>query len=328
MQPDFVSPPAGAEFVPPPAGAEALQDLCARAAGVGLHLDPTTARIDESGLDFVALHAADAAGTPWIVRAPRRPSVVAACATEAAALRLVAPHLPVAVPRWQHLTPALVAYPRLPGEPVCTYDAEAGMVWRLPDPADPPAVFLDDLADFLSALRAVPVAACRAAGLPVHDLAAVRADLRRGWDRVVPRFEVPAPVAERWRHFIEDAPWPVIPALIHGDLHPGHLLVDAEHRLTGVLDWTEAQVGDPTLDLVLMVLCHGPAALAALLTRLAHRGWPEAPTLHAHVLARSALVPLSMLVWALDHDSEVPVAPALAMIAEQASGIAEQATQA
>lgn len=35
----------------------------------------------------------------------------------------------------------------------------------------------------------------------------------------------------------------------HGDLHPGQLLFDAGHRLSGILDWDEACIGDPAFDL-------------------------------------------------------------------------------
>ena len=41
--------------------------------------------------------------------------------------------------------------------------------------------------------------------------------------------------AERW-------------VLVHRDLHPGNLLLDDANRLTGVLDWTSAIVGDPVVE--------------------------------------------------------------------------------
>jgi aminoglycoside phosphotransferase (APT) family kinase protein len=37
-------------------------------------------------------------------------------------------------------------------------------------------------------------------------------------------------------------------ALIHADLGPDHLLV-RDGRMTGIIDWTDAEIGDPALDL-------------------------------------------------------------------------------
>jgi len=37
--------------------------------------------------------------------------------------------------------------------------------------------------------------------------------------------------------------------LVHGDFYVRHLLVDEEHRLTGVIDWGDVHIGDPAIDL-------------------------------------------------------------------------------
>jgi hypothetical protein len=39
--------------------------------------------------------------------------------------------------------------------------------------------------------------------------------------------------------------------LVHGDLHPGQLLLDRNGRLAGIIDWDEASLGDPAFDLQL-----------------------------------------------------------------------------
>lgn len=58
--------------------------LLASAQRQGLELTTEAADCDESGLDFVVVHARDANGTPWIVRRPRRASVLEAARHEAA----------------------------------------------------------------------------------------------------------------------------------------------------------------------------------------------------------------------------------------------------
>ena len=36
--------------------------------------------------------------------------------------------------------------------------------------------------------------------------------------------------------------------MIHGDLHPGHIMVDNQANVTGLIDWTEATHSDPSMD--------------------------------------------------------------------------------
>ena len=34
----------------------------------------------------------------------------------------------------------------------------------------------------------------------------------------------------------------------HGDLHPGHILIDENQCVTGVIDWSEVGIGDVSAD--------------------------------------------------------------------------------
>jgi macrolide phosphotransferase len=67
--------------------------------------------------------------------------------------------------------------------------------------------------------------------------------------------------------FSDDTYWPRHSALMHGDLHPPHLLVDEDSKLVGLLDWTESQVADAATDFSLMYGIIGGAVLDRLLTR-------------------------------------------------------------
>jgi aminoglycoside phosphotransferase (APT) family kinase protein len=55
--------------------------------------------------------------------------------------------------------------------------------------------------------------------------------------------------AAAWNAAIEAPPWPGPPVWVHGDLLLGNLLLQGG-RLTGVIDWGEAGVGDPACDLI------------------------------------------------------------------------------
>lgn len=263
--------------VPAPA-IERVCDLLEAARRHGLRLVTDQTELDRSGLDSVVVHARDEHGVPWIVRSPRRPDVVAGARVEARVLALVRPRLPVAVPHWRVHEPEVIAYPRLPGVPAVTVDPTTGPSWNILDPAAPNDAFLDSFAAALVALQAIPPEAARAAGVPVKTIAEVRAHLDAAMHATRELLSPSPEIWARWRRWIErDEMWPDAVALTHGDLHPGHMLLEADGRLVGILDWTEAAVTDPSMDLAMFFGCFGRPALEALLEKIARAGAPAWP---------------------------------------------------
>jgi aminoglycoside phosphotransferase (APT) family kinase protein len=148
------------------------------------------------------------------------------------------------------------------------------------------------LADFLEALhRPAPDAAPRNPyrGVPLahrddrfgEHLAALPPDVDR------------EPVAVAWAEALARPRWGGPALWVHGDLHPGNLVV-RERRLVGVLDFGDLTAGDPATDLAVAWMVLGPDDRAALRRRLGSddatwgraRGWALA---HAGaVLAHSA----------------------------------------
>jgi aminoglycoside phosphotransferase (APT) family kinase protein len=304
--------PSAAGAAPALATAAALR---AAAAGAGLLLAEASPELDGSGLDFLVLHGRDAAGTRWIVRTPRRPDVTAAARVEARALALVAGKLPVAVPDWRVHTDEVIAYPRLPGRPAISLEGGAP-TWNL-DPAAPSAAFIDSLAGALVALQAISPAQAAAAGLPRKPLdderRAYREMIETTREALAPR---PATVA-RWHAWLDGASWPSRLALVHGDLHPGHLLLDEAGAVSGVLDWTEAHLGDPATDLAMCFGCYGAATFARLLERFEARGGVSWPALAAHAAERWAFFPVLGAAWALRTGSAFALEHARAQLAGQ-----------
>ena len=121
MQRSPSSDPVGFEA---PTTVEQLLDM-ARARGLDLVSDRPD--LDQSGLDYVVLHARDHAGIPWILRAPRRADVFEASRVEGLALELLRGTLAVSVPDWRVHAPELIAYPRLSGTPAVTLDAASSV---------------------------------------------------------------------------------------------------------------------------------------------------------------------------------------------------------
>lgn len=72
----------------------------------------------------------------------------------------------------------------------------------------------------------------------------------------------PLPAAdELYRRLVQDVPPESAVGIVHGDFRLDNLLVDDGDRVTAVLDWEMATLGDPLTDLALMVTYHRLAAL-------------------------------------------------------------------
>ncbi len=155
--------------------------------------------------------------------------------------------------------------------------------------------FAADLGAFLGALHAVPVTAARATGVPSGDpwrrgyvplVAACRAHLDAG---TAARLDA---VATWFAPMVARAPR----TLVHGDISGWHTLVGEGGRLAGVIDFGEAGIGDPALDLAGVLNDRSRAFLGRVIARS-----PRA--LDAEVLVRAevyiALAPLFTLRTAL-----------------------------
>lgn len=164
----------------------------------------------------------------WVFRFPRRPGVEQALEVELTLLPALAPALPVAIPAFEHVSrdPLFVGYRLIRGAPLVDEDA-AG------------------IRAFLAGLHAFG-----ADGLPVERPAWIDAYreqcaefervvlplLDRGLRRAASRLFAEVETLDGFES-----------SLLHADLGPEHLLV-RDGRLVGVIDWSDARVGDPALD--------------------------------------------------------------------------------
>jgi aminoglycoside 2''-phosphotransferase len=193
----------------------------------------------------------------WVVRFPVAPRAQASLATELALLPALAPRLPVAVPRPEHVAErdgrlVFAAYRALEGAPLS--DAALGV---LPPPARARA--LDELAALLDAIHRFPLESARAAGV---SFALLHGGFHPAQERLVHG------LPER-RAFERAQPPAAPPVLLHADIKPDHLLHDpASGALTGLLDWGDVSLGHPEFDLAIISAFCGPATLRGLLDRL------------------------------------------------------------
>ncbi|WP_008308743.1 macrolide 2'-phosphotransferase [Leptolyngbya sp. PCC 6406] len=261
---------------------EAILALASR-HGLALALD--SLQINESGLDFQVAIVRSNDGASWLLRIPRRPDVLASAQREQTVLTLAQPHLPVPVPDWQIHTDEMIAYPLLPGQPAGTIDPELQAYrWEI-DAQNLPTAYLQSLGHALAALHGIQHPIVAEAGLETPAIAAIRAAWSERMVRVKAAYSVNPQLWNRWQRWLDnEALWPENTALIHGDLHPGHILIDGQGQVTGLIDWTEARVTDPASDFAAHYRIFGRNSLETLLHHYGQSGGTLWPAMADHIV--------------------------------------------
>ncbi|WP_059047171.1 macrolide 2'-phosphotransferase [Paenibacillus rubinfantis] len=295
---------------------ELKSELYDRAAQHGLRFNSDTFDVNESGMDFFVAFVQDDAGQPWVLRVPRRPDVWERAMNEQNVLKAVAPRLPVSVPDWRICTPDLIAYPLLGGNPVATVDpAGGGYLWKFPQDTLKD-VFFDSLATALVGLHSIEHAEVVHAGVRLKTPEEARRKFSDNIEEVRRSFEIPAKLYDRWMAWLStDSYWPDFSVLHHGDLHPPHILVDDNQRVTGLIDWTEAEIADPGKDFVILYALFGERGLQDLLQRYERTGGRTWPRMKEHIAEQWAAYPALVAKFALMTGKEDDMNMARGMIA-------------
>ncbi|ATG54279.1 aminoglycoside phosphotransferase [Brachybacterium ginsengisoli] len=252
-----------------------LEDLLALAAAHGLDLVGSTLRTEEVGLDFRVAIAGATDGSRWVLRIPRRAEVLERAAVEGELLRTISPLLEIAVPDWRIRTTELIAYPLLPGSPGLTVRADGTVDWHV-DMSSP--AYAVSLGTAVARLHAIDAEVAAATGIEVRSPAQVREVWARDLARVAASFSIAPELRSRWEAWIaDDDLWPRHTVLTHGELYPGHTLVEAD-EISAIIDWTTASIGDPAKDLMFHQVSAPPEMFdLALRTYVAEGGtaWPR-----------------------------------------------------
>ena len=243
----------------------------------GLELAPGSLRLNDMGLDFQVAFGRDGDAVEWVLRMPRRTDVACAAVKEAKILDYFRSRLPVAVPDWKVFSDDLIAYPSLPGNPGLTFDASTyETTWHF-DQNSP--VYVETLGAALAQLHGLDTDDAISAGLSNLSIDAVRENWTRDLETVEKSFEVPAARLALWRAGLADLSfWPTHAASVHGDLYVGHVMVKSDGTVCGIIDWSEAHIGDPGIDLAGHLKVFGEASLRDLLGHYEAAGgqtWPR-----------------------------------------------------
>ncbi|MFR9674617.1 phosphotransferase [Streptomyces sp. TR02-1] len=223
----------------------------------------------------------------WVERRPRRPEVERQLCMETRLMPWLAPQLPLPVPVPHRLPGASLAvrHVLVPGGPVARPRARHG----------------HGLGRFLRALHAVsPTGAVRHGAPSDREAARVRATTADDFlARVVPL--LPVELRAPGRALVEESTSCPAGRLVHGDLGPEHMLADGG-VLSGVIDFGDAHIGDPAIDLAWAL--HGtPRAFAAALAA----EYGVTPELRARSLLRHRLGPWHEVTHGLNTEDPATV---------------------
>lgn len=265
----------------------------------GVRLRGDDLRFVETGLDFRIALGTDVDGIAWVLRMPRRAGVMQHAAREQRLLRMLAGRMPFSVPDWRVLGDALIAYPAMPGRQAVTLDPQTLKPrWHVSRDS---AACRRSLAAALAALHGVDAEAVTRLGFQPADQDRVRRTTFEDMSRVQQELGVGDALWRRWQTWIDDDDmWPRRGVLVHGDLHIGHLFVDAQERVCGIIDWSHARLADPAFDFMLHLLGFGRTQLDALIADYADAGGGTWPRMAEHITERLAAYPVQYALFALD----------------------------
>jgi aminoglycoside 2''-phosphotransferase len=254
----------------------------------------------------------------WLFRFPLRGECAAPLLIEARLLRALAGQLSLAVPEPGYVSEGceafampFFAYRKLPGEPLS--DVTLG--------DEALAKIAAQLGRFLSELHSFPLERARELGVPCFTAQGWRKKQRAFRARCDGEVSLLLSVAEReavtlfWNGYLnDDANFAFMPVLIHADLGMEHILINkATLRLTGVIDFGDACVGDPALDFAGM-----PPPLREAALRSYARPADGALPARADVYLR--IGPFHDVLYGLHIDEQAHVAAGLAGIRERVLG--------
>ncbi|WP_022889069.1 aminoglycoside phosphotransferase family protein [Agromyces italicus] len=215
-------------------------------------------------------------GDDLSVRLPRRRVAAPLILNEQRWLPALAGGLPVAVP-----APVRVGLPA----PELGYDAPWSIVpWfdgvnaATRSPVER-AAFAPALAAFVHALHTpapanAPHNPFRGVPLAARD-GSVRERLARGRIEAV-LGEGAAGLRSVWEDALGAPAWSGPPVWLHGDLHPGNLVLETSGALAAVIDFGDLTAGDPATDLATAWLSFEAAGRAVFVRELEHRGRVDA----------------------------------------------------
>ncbi|HVF88865.1 MAG TPA: phosphotransferase [Blastocatellia bacterium] len=187
-------------------------------------------------------------------------------------LGLLENHISLRIPRPLYQEHDLVVYHLIPGKPL-----RRDILLRLGQGEQ--QLIADQLATFHRELHGVGVDNGLRSGLPNSDAFHTQDDWLRVYGRIQERvFPYLPPHAREWARSLFDSlldcpgHFEYEPALIYGSLSEFHIVFDEErNRVNGIIDFGTAGLGDPAIDIAVLIYLYGETFCARL-----GKAYPEA----------------------------------------------------
>ena len=187
--------------------------------------------------------------------------------TEIQILDLIRPHVRLNIPNPFYVGQDVIAYQLLAGETMSRH-----ILVSLSD-SDQQAV-ADQLADFLRVLHTIPMAESvppTSAPVKYETWLTIRQEVEEKIYPLLMAHQIDWATQLFERMLSDRSNFDYQPCLIHGDLGPYHLLFDAgTNRLTGLIDFGVAGLGDPATDVGNLLQVYGESFVSRL-----QRQYPE-----------------------------------------------------
>lgn len=251
----------------------------------GLNILEDTIKINRSGVDFLVAHAKVQNGDKWILRIPRRPESMRHALQEKKALDIINNYASFQVPEWSIFSEDLIAYKQLSGIPAATIDVEQqAYVWSF-DETNVPSEYYYSLGKILANLHSLPQDEFKNIGVEILGANELRVSMKQRMDRIKDKYHVNSNLWDRWQTWLaEDSLWPSYVGVKHGDIHPGHILIDKNNNVTGLIDWTEIGVGDVSVDFMSHYLLFGKDGLKKLIDAYDNAGGKTWSKMDEHIV--------------------------------------------
>ncbi|CAM3854820.1 MULTISPECIES: macrolide 2'-phosphotransferase MphL [Bacillus] len=251
----------------------------------GLNILEDSIEINESGVDFQVAHVKEQNGDKWILRIPRRRESMRHALLEKEALEIMKQHAEFQVPDWSIFSEELIAYKQLSGVPAATIDIERQeYVWNFNE-KNAPTEYNISLGKVLANLHSLPQQKFNNIGVEMLTANELRTSMKQRMNRVKEQYDINQNLWDRWQAWLaEDSFWPSHVGVKHGDIHPGHILIDNKNNVTGLIDWTEVGVGDVSIDFTSHYLLFGKDGLTNLIHSYDNAGGKTWSRMDEHII--------------------------------------------
>ncbi|QJX81208.1 macrolide 2'-phosphotransferase [Priestia megaterium] len=265
----------------------------------GLDVVEETMKLNESGLDFQVAHVEDEQGEKWILRVPRRPDSMAKAHQEKMVLDAINQYTNIQAPYWEIFTDELVAYKALGGVPAGTINPEIQNYEWVLNIENVPSSYHESFGRMLAELHQLPTNLVKDAGIKIYTATEARELMKEKMQKVKDEYEVPEDLWNRWQAWVDNADmWPNHIGLSHGDVHPGHILINNQSEATGLIDWTEVAVTDVSRDFLAHYLFTGEEGLTKAITAYEKAGGKTWPLMKEHILELATTQAITVAAFA------------------------------